>query len=164
MMIICKLFFVITFLIYLNLFVYRKLLQCVSNDDNIKNNLSENFKCNYKCAYDDSSDYSNYIISSKTQKYTCIDENRQVLSRSKSSSKSRYRNCTKLSPSKNSYSTPKFELIPIEYFERSEECKTAKLDHMDRIDALCSSREDLVMLTTLWNRNVAMEKNMFPCK
>ena len=34
---------------------------------------------------------------------------------------------------------------------------------MDRLDSFCSSRERLVMLTSLWRDDVVLEPNMFPC-
>ena len=40
----------------------------------------------------------------------------------------------------------------------------AKSEHMDRLDSFCSSRERLVMLTSLWRDDVVLEPNMFPCK
>eukprot|EP01037_Dinobryon_pediforme_P038436 gene38436-46453_t len=38
----------------------------------------------------------------------------------------------------------------------------AKVDHLDRLDNFCSSRERLVLLTTLWREDIAIEPNMFP--
>lgn len=58
----------------------------------------------------------------------------------------------------------RYDVLPMEYFDRSEDCKEAKLDHMDRIDHFCDSREYLVLNTTLWQRSTALELNMFPCK
>ena len=55
-----------------------------------------------------------------------------------------------------------FDTLPIKYWERSEQCLLAKEAHMDRIDRLCASREDLVLMTTLWNKNINLEPNMFP--
>ncbi len=40
----------------------------------------------------------------------------------------------------------------------------AKSEHMDRLDSFCSSRERLVMLTSLWQSDIVLEPNMFPCK
>ena len=57
----------------------------------------------------------------------------------------------------------RYDILPMEYFDRSDDCKEAKLDHMDRIDRFCDSREYLVLNTTLWRRSTAMELNMFPC-
>jgi len=61
----------------------------------------------------------------------------------------------------NAENNIKYQFLPIEYWERSEACKSAKLDHLDRLDELCD-REFLVLNTLLWNRDTAMEKNMFP--
>jgi hypothetical protein len=55
-----------------------------------------------------------------------------------------------------------FSDLPLEWWDRTEDCKDAKVKHTDRIDNICESREDLVMQTTLWNRNTALEPNMFP--
>lgn len=58
---------------------------------------------------------------------------------------------------------PKFSLLPIEWWDRAEDCKDAKLAHVDRVDALCDySREQLVLDTTLWKTDPALEPNMFP--
>ncbi len=54
--------------------------------------------------------------------------------------------------------------LPLEWWEREEDCKTAKMQHMERVDNVCRSREDLVLLTTLWRDDITMEPNMFPCK
>ena len=54
--------------------------------------------------------------------------------------------------------------LPLEWWERSEECRVAKSLHMERVDSLCCSREHLVMLTTLWNADIKLEENMFPCE
>lgn len=56
------------------------------------------------------------------------------------------------------------EDLPLEFWERSEECRAAKSAHMDRLDDLIDSRERLVLLTTLWKDDIVMETNMFPCK
>ncbi|RYG61322.1 hypothetical protein EON64_18650 [archaeon] len=56
------------------------------------------------------------------------------------------------------------EELPLEWWERSEGCREAKLRHTERIDRLCSSREDLVLETTLYGKETALEPNMFPCK
>eukprot|EP00981_Chlorochromonas_danica_P009546 scaffold2727_cov161-Ochromonas_danica.AAC.9 len=52
--------------------------------------------------------------------------------------------------------------LPLEWWERSEGCKRAKSLHTERIDRLCDSREDLVLLTTLWQDDIVLEPNMFP--
>ena len=59
---------------------------------------------------------------------------------------------------------PYYSPLPLEWWERSEECKEAKLAHVDKIDWLCSSREFLVLQTTLLEEDTALEPNMFPCK
>jgi hypothetical protein len=58
----------------------------------------------------------------------------------------------------------RYEVLPITYWSRTEECLDAKHKHIEKIDHLCDSRERLVLYTTLYNRRVALEKNMFPCK
>jgi len=57
-----------------------------------------------------------------------------------------------------------FSDLPLEWWDRTEDCKDAKMKHTDRIDGICESREDLVLRTTLWNRSTALEPNMFPYK
>lgn len=52
--------------------------------------------------------------------------------------------------------------LPLEFWERSPECRLAKLAHMDRVDALCDSRERLVRLTALAHADTVLEANMFP--
>ena len=58
----------------------------------------------------------------------------------------------------------RYEVLPITYWSRTEECLDATHKHIEKIDHLCDSRERLVLYTTLYNRRVALEKNMFPCK
>jgi hypothetical protein len=58
----------------------------------------------------------------------------------------------------------KFSFLPIEFWDRSEECREAKSEHLSRIDKFCSSREYLVLNTTLWKNDIVLEPNMFPCK
>ena len=67
-------------------------------------------------------------------------------------------------PSRSTSSFRKaYEWLPMEYWERSPGCKEAKLDHMDRIDHFCGEdREYLILQTTLWNRYITLELNMFP--
>eukprot|EP01031_Cornospumella_fuschlensis_P035412 gene35412-42922_t len=55
-----------------------------------------------------------------------------------------------------------YEDLPLEWWERSDGCREAKLRHTDRIDRLCSSREFLVLQTTLLHKEIALEPNMFP--
>ncbi len=67
----------------------------------------------------------------------------------------------KICPRRN----PKFSFLPIEWWDRTDDCKDAKSDHVERVDALCDySREQLVLDTTLWKEDPALEPNMFPCK
>lgn len=54
--------------------------------------------------------------------------------------------------------------LPLEWWERAEDCKEAKARHTARIDHICDSREDLVLKTTLWKEDTVLEPNMFPCK
>lgn len=58
----------------------------------------------------------------------------------------------------------KYSDLPLEWWERGEECKEAKSKHVEKIDELCESREQLVLLTTLWKKQTVLEPNMFPCK
>lgn len=59
---------------------------------------------------------------------------------------------------------PYYSPLPLEWWERSEGCKEAKLAHVDKIDWLCCNREFLVLQTTLLEQDTALEPNMFPCK
>lgn len=59
---------------------------------------------------------------------------------------------------------PQFSELPLEWWERSPDCKMAKSLHTERIDSMFGSREDLVLLTTLYDEDVVLEPNMFPCK
>lgn len=52
--------------------------------------------------------------------------------------------------------------LPLEWWERSPNCKRAKERHTKKLDYHCESREDLVLATTLWNRRTVLEPNMFP--
>lgn len=55
--------------------------------------------------------------------------------------------------------------LPLEWWDRTEDCKDAKSLHMEKVDrAFDGDRVRLVLLTTLWQKEVALEPNMFPCK
>lgn len=56
----------------------------------------------------------------------------------------------------------KFSDLPIEWWERNEECKDAKSLHTEKIDYFWPSREDLVLQTTLADEDTVLEPNMFP--
>jgi hypothetical protein len=90
--------------------------------------------------------------------------NRKSQDRSTSSSNFKYRprsyNNLHVRRKRNPFYSP----LPLEWWERSEDCKEAKLAHVDKIDWLCSSREFLVLQTTLLEEDTALEPNMFPCK
>jgi len=57
---------------------------------------------------------------------------------------------------------PHFSDLPLEWWERDDRCKDAKERHTSRIDRICSSREYLVLQTTLWKEETVLEPNMFP--
>ena len=57
-----------------------------------------------------------------------------------------------------------YDPLPLEYWERSDACREAKIRHMDRIDQIFKDREAVVLLTTLHKEDTVLEKNMFPCK
>jgi hypothetical protein len=59
---------------------------------------------------------------------------------------------------------PKYTDLPLEWWEREEDCKHAKIMHMSRLDELCGTREDLILSTTFWrtNSDIVLETNMFP--
>jgi hypothetical protein len=84
--------------------------------------------------------------------------------RERSSYHSSYSSHSSVSSGSNSTNKkkPKFVDLPLEWWERSEGCKEAKSLHMDRVDNVCYSREELVLLTTLWRDEVVLEPNMFP--
>lgn len=75
-----------------------------------------------------------------------------------------YTSSSRVSTFRGTYSERLLEDLPLEWWERSEDCKDAKARHTDRIDHICDSREDLVLKTTLWKENTVLEPNMFPCK
>jgi hypothetical protein len=58
----------------------------------------------------------------------------------------------------------RFDPLPLQYWGRSDECKDAKAEHMDRVDSFMDDRVRLVLETTLWQQDVVLEDNMFPCK
>lgn len=61
-------------------------------------------------------------------------------------------------------SSRKHEFLPLEWWERSEDCKEAKYGHSDKIDDYGISRERLILLTLLDETDIALETNMFPYK
>jgi hypothetical protein len=53
--------------------------------------------------------------------------------------------------------------LPLKYWKRSEETQKAKDDHIDYLETLPYSREELIFQTTLSDgREAAIEKNLFP--
>jgi len=53
--------------------------------------------------------------------------------------------------------------LPLEFWERSEDCKDAKSLHMAKVDHFCGGeREELILKTVLHEKDVAIETNMFP--
>jgi len=63
---------------------------------------------------------------------------------------------------KDSRKNSQFSELPLAWWERSEECKHAKMLHTERIDSMIGSREDVVHLTTLSEADIVLEPNMFP--
>ena len=58
-----------------------------------------------------------------------------------------------------------FSDLILSWWERDDDCKDAKLSHVDKIDSFCSEdRERLILLTTLWRQDTVLEPNMFPCE
>jgi len=54
-------------------------------------------------------------------------------------------------------------VLPLEFWERTEECKEAKKLHMTKVDHFCGGeREGLILKTVLAKADVAIETNMFP--
>ena len=68
--------------------------------------------------------------------------------------------CSRSSSSRRRFHTD----LPLEWWDRAEDCKEAKARHTARIDHICESREQLVLKTTLWKEDTVLEPNMFPCK
>lgn len=52
--------------------------------------------------------------------------------------------------------------LPLEWWDRTDDCKDAKALHLERIDHLDMSREELILETTLWKEDIVLERNMFP--
>jgi|LauGreSBDMM110SN_4_FD.fasta_scaffold175664_1 hypothetical protein len=59
-------------------------------------------------------------------------------------------------------SSRKHEFLPLEWWERSEDCKESKYEHSNIIDDYDISRERLIYLTVLDETDIALETNMFP--
>jgi len=56
-----------------------------------------------------------------------------------------------------------YEPLPLEYWDRSDDCREAKVKHMDRIDEMFQKdRESVILHTTLWKEDTVLERNMFP--
>jgi len=66
--------------------------------------------------------------------------------------------CSRSSSSRRRFHTD----LPLEWWDRAEDCKEAKARHTARIDHICESREQLVLKTTLWKEDTVLEPNMFP--
>lgn len=84
--------------------------------------------------------------------------------RSPSPCNSKHSNQSLLRSEKEFIRNPKYSELPLEWWERSDECKDAKSFHLKKIDRLCGDRESLVIQTTLWKEDIALEKNLFSCK
>lgn len=52
--------------------------------------------------------------------------------------------------------------LEIEYWPRTEECKELKWLHFEKLDALCTSREDHIYQSILVDTATVFEPNMFP--
>ncbi|POM65254.1 N-5'phosphoribosyl anthranilate isomerase/indole-3-glycerol phosphate synthase [Phytophthora palmivora] len=52
--------------------------------------------------------------------------------------------------------------IAVEYWGRTDECLERKWAHMEIVDELFESREELILATTLRNAQTVLEPNMFP--
>jgi hypothetical protein len=62
----------------------------------------------------------------------------------------------------NFNNSPKFSYLPLEFWERTEECKDAKSKHMFRVDNIGITREQVIRLTSLYDEDIVLERNMFP--
>lgn len=52
--------------------------------------------------------------------------------------------------------------LRLSYWKRNAETQQAKDDHVDYLETLPFSREELILKTTLRDADIAIEKNMFP--
>ncbi|KAE9335435.1 hypothetical protein PF008_g13495 [Phytophthora fragariae] len=52
--------------------------------------------------------------------------------------------------------------LALQYWDRTDECLERKWAHMDMVDDLVESREELILATTLSHTETALEPNMFP--
>ncbi|CAI5734423.1 unnamed protein product [Peronospora destructor] len=52
--------------------------------------------------------------------------------------------------------------LVVEYWDRTDECLERKWAHMDMVDRMFNSREELILATTLRHKETVLEPNMFP--
>ncbi|CAH0481156.1 unnamed protein product [Peronospora belbahrii] len=50
----------------------------------------------------------------------------------------------------------------VEYWGRTDECLKRKWAHMEMVDQMFASREELILATTLHHKETVLEPNMFP--
>lgn len=141
---------------------YAKLRRNVSRGSSIKDN-------HPVVKFDRRHRRNKFALQDKKRKLGSYSKNH---SRSRSEKRERYRS---RSPSRrrdvrststgNSYfrRNPHFSDLPLEWWEREEDCKIAKEVHTEKLDRFWPSREDLVMQTTLADEDTVLEPNMFPC-
>jgi hypothetical protein len=114
--------------------------------------------------YDNNTNYSSSARGHRYHKERTRHRHRRGRKHDRSSYHSSYSTHPSVSSGSNNSNKnkPKFVDLPLEWWERSEGCRDAKSLHMDRVDNVCYSREELVLLTTLWRDEVVLEPNMFP--
>lgn len=122
----------------------------------------------YSCGHSDSESVSYDFMSRRSESASTSSSYKYRHSRDKNyRPKPRHlRNRSRSRSRSRSLSQPRrhFGVLPIDYWERTEDCQEAKFLHMEKLDRLCESREMLVLNTTLYDCHTALEKNMFPCK
>jgi hypothetical protein len=64
-------------------------------------------------------------------------------------------------PSEGHGAGPPKNLV-LEYWDRTDECLERKWTHMELVDRLFASREELILATTLAKEETVLEPNMFP--
>lgn len=81
---------------------------------------------------------------------------------SSSSSSNSYPDSSCQEPRKRQRQNAPFLPLPLEWWERAEDCRAAKNEHHSRVVQLCDSPERLILLTILQKEHTVMEPNMFP--
>ena len=127
----------------------------------------------------DCSENETLFESSSPSSVSCIDTNKQrkkkrelgIISSDKTTENTESKKdfetgssyiCSHRSTDQQQLCDRRYTSLPLEWWERSDDCLQAKRDHMDRLDHYGISRERLVYMTTLYDDDIVLEKNMFP--